>query len=310
MKLVSIVLPTYNGEAFIKEAIDSIIAQTYTNWELTVVNDCSKDNTLNLVNEYVAKDARIKVVTNEVNQRISKSLNRGFSLSKGDYFTWTSDDNYYLPTAIEKMVDWLETHPTDAMVYTAFTKKDEVNNYEEKISDDISPLGLLKTCVCGPCFLYRRSAAEAVGGYDYEIPLAQDYDYWMRMYLHGNIAHLSEDLYVYRFHKDCLSCTAKKQVGDDDGVVKRKYEEIYAQKFPETANYVKARMLLNDYEKSGNKDILVKLEKEYSKKFLYSQYKKKYKSLRSMKFIEAISHLGFLYKIKAYSFYMTQRGKK
>lgn len=309
MGIVSIVLPTYNGEKFIKYALDSIIAQTYSNWELIIVNDCSTDNTLEIVNEYAAKDNRIKVVTNDVNLKIAKSLNKGFSLATGNYWTWTSDDNYYLPTAIEKMVNYLDEHPSDMMVYADYVKKDEVNNYEEKESLDISPLALLKQCVCGPCFLYRREVALAVGEYDYNIPLAQDYDYWMRMYLHGNIAHLPESLYVYRFHKDCLSCTATKQVGDEDGIVKDKYEAIYAERFPETASYVKARSLLKKYELSGDVSVLISLENEYTKKFLYSQYKKKYKSLHNHNFIKAIYHLGLIYRLKGFLFYLAQRSK-
>ena len=107
-KLVSIILPTYNGKRFLRESIESVINQTYKDWELIVVNDCSTDNTLQIIEEYAQKDNRIKYITNEINSKLPQSLNNGFKLAKGEYYTWTSDDNKYYPTAIEEMVQFLD----------------------------------------------------------------------------------------------------------------------------------------------------------------------------------------------------------
>ena len=107
-ELVSIVLPIYNGEKYMRQSIDSVIAQTYTNWELLIVDDGSTDGTAAIAMEYAEKDARIRYHKNPQNMRLPRTLNRGFSLAKGDYLTWTSDDNYYYPTAIEKMVNCLK----------------------------------------------------------------------------------------------------------------------------------------------------------------------------------------------------------
>ena len=105
--LISIVLPVYNGERFLRESIDSVLAQTYTNWELLIVDDCSTDNTAAIVHEYVQKDSRVQYYKNEKNLRLPRNLNRGFSLARGDYLTWTSDDNVFWPTALEKMYNAL-----------------------------------------------------------------------------------------------------------------------------------------------------------------------------------------------------------
>ena len=102
--LISIVLPIYNGEKYMKQSIDSVINQTYANWELLIVDDGSTDNTAAIAREYAEKDNRIKYYKNPQNMRLPKTLNRGFSLATGDYLTWTSDDNYYYPTALEKNV--------------------------------------------------------------------------------------------------------------------------------------------------------------------------------------------------------------
>ena len=89
---VSIVLPSYNGERYIKESIDSVLNQSFTNWELIVVNDCSEDGTRRIVEEYAQNDSRVTIINNEKNMKLPKSLNIGFEVARGEYFTWTSDD--------------------------------------------------------------------------------------------------------------------------------------------------------------------------------------------------------------------------
>ena len=90
--LISIVLPVYNGEQYIDKAVESIIGQTYKNWELILVNDCSTDHTLEILEEYAGKDVRIRIINNTHNLKLPASLNVGFENAKGRYLTWTSDD--------------------------------------------------------------------------------------------------------------------------------------------------------------------------------------------------------------------------
>ena len=83
-KRISIVLPTYNGEKVIKKSIESVLSQTYVNWELIIVNDCSTDNTLSVIESYEQSDSRIRVYNNTTNQKLPRSLNIGFSHATGD----------------------------------------------------------------------------------------------------------------------------------------------------------------------------------------------------------------------------------
>src|SRR5687768_16352258 len=102
--LVSIVLPTYNGCRYLCESIDSCRKQTYPHWELILVDDCSTDDTPRIMAEAVRSDARIRSVRHETNKKLPSGLNTGFRLAKGDYLTWTSDDNCYRPEALAEMV--------------------------------------------------------------------------------------------------------------------------------------------------------------------------------------------------------------
>ena len=116
-KKVSIVLPTFNGDRFIRKSIDSCLAQSYENIELIIVEDGS--NCLSgIINTY--NDPRLIYCRNEENLKISKSLNKGFSRASGDYLTWTSDDNIYENNAIETMVKVLEADARIDFVYANF----------------------------------------------------------------------------------------------------------------------------------------------------------------------------------------------
>lgn len=205
MPKVSIILPTYNGEKYIQQSIDSVIDQTFMDWELIIVDDCSTDSTPKIVKAYADKDNRISVIHNDVNKRLPSSLNIGFVSAKGDYLTWTSDDNYYLPRAIEEMVYYLDNHVEKPMVVANMDVVDEngkllytLDNYDEQ---------RMYLCNCvGACFMYRRYILNEVGEYDPAMFLVEDYDYWLRILFRcGSIGHITKTLYMYRMHSQSLT---------------------------------------------------------------------------------------------------------
>lgn len=122
---ISIVMPVYNGERYLREAVESVIGQNFTEWELIFVNDCSTDKTSAIMEEYRAKDERIRIIHNETNQKLPRSLNIGFLHAEGNYFTWTSDDNKYKPQALRKMHSYLEKHRDIGLVYADMDYIDE-----------------------------------------------------------------------------------------------------------------------------------------------------------------------------------------
>jgi glycosyltransferase involved in cell wall biosynthesis len=209
--LVSVVLPTFNGSRFIREAIDSLVVQTYTNWELVLVDDASTDGTPEILAGYARADPRITVVRNECNLRLPQSLNKGFSLSRGALLTWTSDDNRHRPHALEVMVDALETRPDVGMVYTDYTDITE-DGLEMRAVITRDPRHL----TCGNCincsFMYRRVVMESIGGYDSTAELVEDYDYWVRVSKSFALLRLPVDVYLYRQHSSSLSTTRHAEV--------------------------------------------------------------------------------------------------
>lgn len=207
MPKVSIVLPSYNGEHYLKESIQSIQNQSFVDWELIVVDDCSLDQTYYIAKEFAFNDNRIKVIHNEYNQKLPQSLNIGFQNATGEYYTWTSDDNIYESDAIGTMVDFLDAHPDAPMVRADMLIIDEHSEYVKKGTAFDTEKMFVNNCV-GACFLYRRGVARKVGDYDISLYGVEDYDYWLRVIMEcGNISDIGEALYRYRIHATSLTST-------------------------------------------------------------------------------------------------------
>ena len=105
---ISVIMSVYNGEAYLTEAVESIINQTFKNWELIVINDCSTDSTAEILSSFALKDKRIKVYTNEVNLKLPSSLNKAISLSSGKYVARMDADDICLPERLEKQFKFME----------------------------------------------------------------------------------------------------------------------------------------------------------------------------------------------------------
>lgn len=208
---ISVVIPVYNGEKYLEEAIRSVLQQTFQNFELIVVNDGSTDRTKEIIEKYINLDKRVRAINNEKNLKLPGSLNEGFRAAQGRYYTWTSDDNIFLPNAFKEMFEYLEKNVEIGMVYCDYASVDE--NGKRTGTKLLSNPHVLPQWNCiGACFLYQRSIAEEVGEYDVNMFLAEDYDYWLRIYQKSKIAHLDEILYLYREHKNSLSSTRLKEV--------------------------------------------------------------------------------------------------
>lgn len=229
--MVSIILPVYNGGNYVGKAIDSILSQTYKDFELIIVNDCSTDNTLDIIRKYEKIDSRIKVYSNTTNQKLPKTLNNGFKHASGEYWTWTSDDNTYHMDALERMVHVLDDNSQIDLVYADFSVVDMEGNLikELKLGE---PGEIIFGDNIGACFLYRQSLAERVGTYDPYAFLAEDYDYFIRCYFEseGAFYHLKENLYNYGCHDQNLSATRKMEISHKAfEVMMKHFERLYSE---------------------------------------------------------------------------------
>lgn len=198
---VSIILPTYNGSKHIGQSIESCLNQTYFNIELIIVDDASIDDTPSIITSF--KDGRIRVIRHETNKGLPSALNTGFKSSAGNYLTWTSDDNYYASNAIEKMASAISDGGLD-FVYCDFYALIGNDDLNPKVYRTEYPFDPDKNTGIGACFMYKREVMEAVGDYDAEAFLAEDYDYWIRVSKKFKMTHIDEPLYFYRKHQSSL----------------------------------------------------------------------------------------------------------
>lgn len=251
--LVSIVLPCWNGAKLLPRAVKSCVEQTFTDFELIIVNDCSTDDTLDVAEALAKTDPRIRVVSNERNAKLPATLNHGFSLARGKYLTWTSDDNEYLPTALARMVEELEKGASD-LVYADFN----VVTLEGKVVEEKKLLGperLFEYNWVGACFLYRREIYDTLGGYRVDLFCAEDYEYWLRIFAAGRkMTHIPETLYLYAENPQSLTATKRDLILEKTALLKLEYSPKV-----KTANRVKMKALYRLYRKHPMKELAAEI---------------------------------------------------
>lgn len=208
--MISVILPVFNGEKYLQQSIRSILEQTYENWELIIVNDCSTDSTEEIAQRYAKIDKRIRVINNLENKKLPASLNIGFSNAKGQYFTWTSDDNAYAKDAFEKLRKNLIDNNVD-FVFSDYQVIDEEDYIlYNQVTGPVEELPYYNNV--GACFLYKKEIQEHLKGYNVNKFLVEDYDFWLRVYWEYKMLHISESLYFYRIHAKSLTSERKKEV--------------------------------------------------------------------------------------------------
>lgn len=202
--IVTIVLPTYNRAVLLSRAIKSVINQTYTDWELLVIDDASTDNTQAVLSDWAAKDSRIRVIRNEKNSYpdISKILNKGIELARGKYIARLDDDDYWRDEKkLTRQVEFLETHPDYVIVGSGMVIIDgegrELYRYLKKEKDEeIRANALLANPFSHTTVVFRRDVARAVGGYDGS-RYVEDWGLWLNLGKKGKMCNFPEYFTAY-----------------------------------------------------------------------------------------------------------------
>lgn len=201
--LVSVVLATYNREKLVGKAIRSVLDQTFSDWELVIVNDKSTDNTSSVILNYVKKDPRILILENEVNLGQVKSLNKGIKNSRGKYIARVDDDDAWCDKMkLEKQANFLETHPdyvlTGGGVIVINEKEKELIKFLHPQADnDIRKRMLFHTQFAHGAVMFRRSAFDSVGGYDEGLGYCEDWDLWLKLGKAGRLYNFPEYFLCY-----------------------------------------------------------------------------------------------------------------
>jgi len=202
-EFISIILPVFNGEVYLAEAIESILNQTYTHFELIIVNDYSTDESGTIAESFQKRDSRIKIIHNQMNKMLPASLNIGHRAAKGDYLTWTSHDNILKPFFLEVLLKHIEKSGV-SMVYSNYDIIDKngiiIRDHTTGPSNQ-----LLFGNLIGASFLYKKEVFANLSGYDESLFLVEDYDFWLRAAALYPLYHINENLYQYRLQDQSLT---------------------------------------------------------------------------------------------------------
>ena len=198
---ISVVLPVYNAEAYVDKAIESMLHQTYADFELIVINDGSTDRSLEIVRSYA--DPRIKVVSRE-NRGLVASLNEGIALAQGEYIARMDADDISLPQRFEKQVALLDAMPTVAVCGTWADVIDAQGavkgdyTYPPINTKAIRAYVLRHNPFIHPTVMMRKNVFEKVGGYWKAFKHVEDYELWTRIVFAYDVANIPEKLLHYR----------------------------------------------------------------------------------------------------------------
>jgi len=212
--MISLVMPTYNQGKFIKEAIDSILVQTFTDFELIIVNDSSTDNTEELIKKY--DDPRIKYIK-KVNGGTGSALNVGFAIAEGEFETWFASDNKMYPNCLEELYNYLQENEEVDHVYGSIDyaymqpgglKVDYIKPLTEILDQTWNKEKFYKHYNLGCCWLWRRELRLKCGDGRFQKDPCEDFDMALRMVeAGGNFAFLNKKLGWYRQHTGNISHT-------------------------------------------------------------------------------------------------------
>ena len=231
---VSVLMSVYNGEKYLSEAMDSILEQTYKNWEFIIIDDCSADGTADILSAYARRDPRIRVYRNERNLRLPGSLNRALAFAQGEYIVRMDADDISRRDRIEKQVAFMEQHPgialsgSRAMTLTG-NRAMPTNLHSRNDAEGVAARFLFFNPVIHPAMIARRKDLISFGYRD-DFFCTEDFDLWIRMLCNGKKLAVQEDyLLLYRQHENQITVTATADQKDQSQTIIQRYyqEKLY-----------------------------------------------------------------------------------
>jgi glycosyltransferase involved in cell wall biosynthesis len=214
--VISVLMSVYNGEKYLAEAMDSILAQTFRDFELIVIDDGSKDSSPKMLQDYAKRDPRVKITIRE-NKGLTVTLNEAFAQSRGKYLARMDCDDVALPTRFSKQIEFLEANPEVVCTGGYFQLIDGAGRLLTTLSVPTSDAEIQAKLLAGhnaithPCAMIRRTAMEKAGGYDTRFKTSQDLDLWLRLGEIGKLANIPHTVLKFRLHESSVSETKREQ---------------------------------------------------------------------------------------------------
>jgi len=226
--MVSVIMSVYNGQKHLREAIESILAQTVRDYEFIIIDDASKDDSLKITEEYAKKDGRIKIIRNEENIGLTKSLNKALKQAKGEYIARQDADDFSKKNRLELQLRFLEKNKDIFLCGTGYSIVDDSSELIGSISGKREPANVEKTlkkmnCLCTSVF-FRHDKKTF---YREKFVYSQDYDFYLLLLSRGKkLANMKEILYNYRLSDSAIT----SRHGKAQFLFSRKAREFYLER--------------------------------------------------------------------------------
>ncbi len=209
--LISIILPVYNSSAYLKQALDSVLTQTYSNWELIAIDDASTDHSLNILNSYAKKSSKIKVFSHTPNQGIAHTLNKALKHVQGQYVARMDADDIMLPDRLQKQLKYLLKHPKTIIVggqCQLIDTQDKIIGKKTFPTDhqQIYQLAFIRSPLQHPAVMINTSLLpKKFSWYHSDQVSSEDLDLYFKLFQYGKAANLSDTIIKYRQNPQGLS---------------------------------------------------------------------------------------------------------
>ena len=222
---VSILMPVFNGEKYLQEAIESILGQTFVDYEFLIIDDGSADQSFSIIKEF--GDSRIKLERNGLNRGLVYSLNKGLDLASGEYIARMDCDDISLPERLAKQVAFMDCHPEVGVCGTWVESMDTGQIYRCLVDHESIQAGLLQTNqMAHPSVMIRTSVIRQHRlYYNPAFPYAEDYELWVRMAKLTRLANLPEVLVRHRIHSLQISNLYQKEQQEIADLISRRQRD-------------------------------------------------------------------------------------
>ncbi len=228
---VSVIIPTYNRAHLIGRAIQSVLNQTYQDFEIIVVDDGSTDNTEEVMKRF--NDERIKYIKHEQNKGEAAARNTGIKIARGEYIAFQDSDDEWLPEKLEKQIKVFENASSKVgVVYTGFWRiKNGKKTYipSSKITPkegDIHNILLEGNFIGGPVTLIKKECFERAGMFDEELPLLTDWEMWIRLSKYYHFKYIDEPLVISYYQPDSIGRNQDASIRADELILEKHFEDI------------------------------------------------------------------------------------
>jgi len=237
MSIVSVIICSYNRSNLLPKAIDSVLSQSYSDFELLIIDDASKDDTCSVVEKYIDKDARIKYFKNDINLGISKSRNKGISLASGKYIAMLDSDDYWIDKEkLNKQIKILENDNSIGLIGTAISYVDEAGH---EIREDVYASTdniirnriLIKNQFAQSSVIFKKDAVESVGAYNNELIVCEDFDLWLRIGHNFKFCNISDVTTAYFINTKSISNSNKLLIAKTTDQIIKKNRNNYPNYF-------------------------------------------------------------------------------